>query len=1250
MIAIAAPTVAAGGEVSELIELLHATDRRLDELLAGQVDSVTSRSGQTILLRRAQTDIRNSESARQAAILGALPANIALLDGQGVIVSVNAAWRQFADANALRDPGHAVGLNYLDACDAASARAPGEGDSAAAGIRSVLSGATASFSLEYPCHSPTEQRWFLLCAAPLADGPNRGAVVMHLDITERVLVEQAQRETRQLLDNIVENIPTSVQVKSVRDGFRIQLWNKAAEAMYGLPREAAIGRNVHDLWPSADADRMHSSDQALVADGVQQDFDDRRALTKTGRDIRVHMRKVALLDATGNPSHVLVIADDITERVRTESARQESVADFAALASAMPQIVWVADAAGMTTYLNGQWSDYTGLGVAEGMGRGWLESVHHDDRAGAAAGWAQASAGRVDYRTECRLRRADGTYRWWLVHGTAVLDDAGQVLKWIGTCTDVDELKVAGLQVSRANAELQRQRTELRVLFDLMPALIWFKDTEDRIVRVNERAAALAGRPVAEIEGRPSSDAYPREAAKFRADDLAVLRSGTPKLGIVESVRDHDGNECWVQTDKVPYHDSEGRLLGIVVMAQDITARKRDQDALRELNADLELRVDQRTAELTLARQEAEQANQAKSAFLATMSHEIRTPMNGVIGMVEVLRQTALQASQVEMVDLISDSAFSLLQIIEDILDFSKIEAGKLQVESVPMDLAGTVESVCAMLDHLAVKRNVQLTAFIDPDIPPRILGDESRLRQVLVNLAGNAIKFSGGREQPGRVSVRAVCVERQAEAVTCDLIVADNGIGIDPTTLARLFTPFSQADVSTTRRFGGSGLGLAISSTLVRLMGGTLDVDSSPGEGSTFTVRLSFLRLDDAQEGGDLVAAAMLDLPCRIVGSSPPADDLARYLSHAGAAVERSPDLEGAAAASDPPGPGVWLLLPEAGVPDFDALRAMARRRSGADIRFVVIGSPGNRAGRADAPYVTFVASGLLVRQALFRILLGAAGRARAGYSEAAPAAEGSGAAPARATARLQRRLILVAEDNATNRLVIGQQLGLIGFAADVVNDGQEALERWRSGDFAMLLTDLSMPRMDGYTLAKNIRDEEGAGRRTPIIALTANASRDEELRCRAAGMDGYLVKPVRLAQLRTAIGAWLDPAMVPVPAPVASPPAAPVADLGVLAALVGDDPGVIEEVLQAFRQSVALSSAELSRGLASGSGQAVADAAHKLKSAARSIGAMGLGELCARIELVAESRDTGELRLLMPLFDAESKAVVAFLDSRQR
>ncbi|MBV1787958.1 PAS domain S-box protein [Marinobacterium sp. D7] len=795
---------------------------------------------------------------------------------------------------------------------------------------------------------------------------------------------------------------------------------------------------------------------------------------------------------------------------------------------------------------------------------------------------------------------------------------------------------------------------ELQATLQAVPDLLFDLDEQGRYHQVWSSDDSLLATQKPTLLGRQVNDVLPPEAAQTVMQAIqAAIETGHAQGHQIRL--DLPQGPCWFELSAAAKRSQTEGPKRVMMLSRDITSRRQAEDSLRQLNDELEQRVQSRTEQLRQAQTEAEQANQAKSAFLATMSHEIRTPLNGVIGMVDVLEQTNLERHQLDMVELIRVSALSLLDIIDDILDLSKIEAGSLEMERAPFPVAAVVEKTCAMLDTLAAKKGVELTLFTDPNLPDEVLGDELRVRQILLNLTSNAIKFSSERD-PGRVSVRAQAIADNAIRVKVAFQVADNGIGMDTETRSGLFTAFRQADASTTRRFGGSGLGLAITHHLVTMMDGEIQVESESGEGSVFTVTLPF---DLASEADENASSPSLvgGLECLVVGSdSSMADDLIVYLTYAGASATRIADIQtaldslGESVASRPP-----VLVIDAEGPSARIL-ARLHQLSGADeVHCVVIERGQRRRPRLNDSSWIMVDGNVLTRQTLLSAVSLASGRLPIEQQWQQPGhLRVKVRPPTREEALQQGRLLLVAEDNEANQKVLAHQLALLGYAADIAENGHRALALWRNGDYALLLTDLHMPEMDGYQLSTAIRSEERNDDHKPIIALTANALKGEAKRCFDVGMDDYLTKPARLEELHSVLERWM-PGGAPEPIDTSmerdralSSSLHAAVDTSVLEGLVGDDPEVVHEFLQEFYRYGIKAAYELNRAFESGQVQEVGALAHKLKSSAHSIGALRLAECCDELEKIANAKGTTRLVELMDRFNTEMADVKAFLERR--
>ena len=631
--------------------------------------------------------------------------------------------------------------------------------------------------------------------------------------------------------------------------------------------------------------------------------------------------------------------------------------------------------------------------------------------------------------------------------------------------------------------------------------------TADGVIQsVNPKFASITGYDAGSLIGRRPDDVL--QAPGATAGALTGPDSGSYEREVV--YRRGDGARRWVLVNGAPVMRRDGSVKSVVATVIDIDDRKRAE------------------VEMARATALAEDASRAKSAFLANMSHEIRTPMNGVIGMLDLFEQDGLSSHQKQTIGVVRDSAVSLLSILNDILDFSKIEAGKLTLEKVDTDLEHLLEGVVGTLLHAAGEKDVEIIVDFTTSVPAQLELDPVRLRQVLVNLLSNAIKFSG---EGDAVELRLAWLGHAAGG-TLDVAIQDRGIGITEDNLAKLFQPFTQAENSTTRRFGGTGLGLVIVRRLVELMSGTIDVESKVGEGSTFRLRMPM-----QVAGGDAEhdASPLDGLNILVMeDDAGEAGRWCRYLRDAGArAVDATRRDEAATTtiAMDQRDFDLVVLGTDSVRDDQQrlAMRAEADASDPASALPALFLAP--RSSRTSLPDNDPRTHYLRVRPVGRRAFVAAVARL-AGRAKATPAiktvAHAAPVAPVplgidEATAA--GKLILVAEDNAINRKVIAGQLSRLGYTAVFAEDGKEALERLAEREFALLLTDCQMPVLDGYDLSRQVRRQEvSAGAAPiPIIACTASAMDGERERCEAAGMNGYVSKPIRLDELKGVLDEYL-------------------------------------------------------------------------------------------------------------------------------
>jgi two-component system sensor histidine kinase/response regulator len=968
-----------------------------------------------------------------------------------------------------------------------------------------------------------------------------------------------------------------------------------------------------------------------------------RFKTRTGGLFWIEINSV-MIDWNGRPA-TLCFFRDINDQKRAEAALLESEAQYHSLVESLPLAIFGKDAEGRIIFANSRFCDSIGRPLAELRGKTdfdffpveLAEKYRADD-------YQVLSTGKALEVIE-EYRKADGEMIYVQVLKAPIFGASGEVRGVQGMWWDVSARHTAEEQLRRS---AERTRLILDTAYDAFVAI----DAAGLIVEWNPQAVATFGWSREEALGQPAKDlilpkqlreAYTRRFRQFMESGRGNLFNNRIEATVVRK----DGTEFPVEIAIAPMPLGETYMFHAFL--HDISRRKRYEAELRD------------------AKEAAEAASRAKSAFLANMSHEIRTPMNAVIGMAELVLDTSLDAEQREYIKLVLESADSLLSIINDLLDFSKIEAGKFDLDPVPFDLRESVGDTMKSLAVRAHKKGLELIHDISADVPPCVVGDPNRLRQVILNLVGNAIKFTDhgevvlkiSPEAPGSngQSGKAVAAGQPPSSLILHFAVQDTGIGVPPDKRELIFRAFEQADSSTTRRFGGTGLGLAISSALVELLGGRVWLESDLGRGSVFhfTARFDLAdpgvlpdsrRLREAPIGSALSAApATLDgLRVLIVDDNETNRriqvEMLRNWRMAPVAVPGAVAALAALLAAQRAGQPFQVVLTDANMPDVDGFVLVRQIRDepklhGAVIMMLTSGDRPDDISQCRELGVSVYLMKPVKQSELFDAIASAVGLATldatAQPTQIADIANRTGALR-----------ILLAEDSLVNQKLAIGLLSRQGHQVFVANNGREALAAAETHQFDLVLMDVQMPELDGLDATRAIRIREQAARceRVKIVAMTAHAMTGDRDRCLAAGMDGYISKPIRAADLFATIDQVMaDGPAIPRQETTAAAVATETVDWSVAWASVGEDPLLLGEIIAAFRAEAPLLLSDLRQAGLSGDQESLRRAAHTLKGTLRYFGAESVAELAFGVETL--SRD-GHL--------PEAIAAAETLDSRVR
>lgn len=924
------------------------------------------------------TKLKEEEKRREEAevlrqsILDSMDAHIAVIDSEGNIIAINKAWREFAKQNQARDfRTMDVGANYFAACACSvDDSAYGDAQKAMAGIRAVLSGRSQYFEMEYPCHSPFEERWFLMRVTPLKR-PQGGAVIAHINITEKVKAENVLKESEERLRLILDNMKAVVFVVDPLTN-EVIFANKYSVDIFG----GGLGRKCYEVYNDGTGKCLFcSSDESVSA---VTDFPSSKEVYYKKKNIWFDC-KTTLIPWTNGKTVRLGIATDITELKKLSEE--------------------------LTNIKNKQ------------------ESI-------------------ILERTK-ELREKEEILR--------IAQELGKIGSWVFDHTSQN--------------------------------LTWSEETY-RIFGMEPYQQKMNYTKVMKI-------IHPEDRERLEEAWISSIEGGDREFSIEHRVI-VNGKVKYLYEKCIHERDDKGKAVRSFGMVQDITERVESENKLKEA-----LEIAEKMAK------KAQEASEAKSRFLANMSHEIRTPLNGIIGTAHLLSTTNLTQEQKEYVSIIQSSSEVLLSLVEDVLDISKIEAGQLSLKILPFNMYQLVERITQLVGTNALEKGLELVQIISPEIPSKILGDETRIQQIILNILSNAIKFT----DKGEIGLIVDIVDKRVNEVDLKVSVYDTGIGIPKEKLSDIFLEFTQLDISRSRKHGGSGLGLAISAKLADLMGGKIEVKSEVGKGSEFSL---YLRLKHENSEEEIHQLPEFSFDLKILYCDPflnRAKSIARWFEKWNVKYDiatSSEDMTHILSCADC---NYGIIIMDEGF--YEYLKLLKTE----DVPIYLFKGLKKNRDDISSDYVRLISKPITCLK-IHSIIINHLSLLERAYD-----------IKPEETGKDKITKILVVEDNKVNLMVIEKLLQKLNYEVVTAVDGIQAIEIVKSGkSIDLILMDVQMPHMDGIETTKVIRSlDVPIAKKIPIVALTADALTDDLKKCLEAGMNDILLKPIRIDELKSKLNHWL-------------------------------------------------------------------------------------------------------------------------------
>ncbi|NGZ04747.1 MAG: PAS domain S-box protein [Magnetococcales bacterium] len=1053
----------------------------------------------------------------------------------------------------------------------------------------------------------------------------------------------ALQATEEWYRGIIESAPDGMVVAD-QDGVII-LTNPRIDVMFGYAPKALIGRRIGELVPDAfQEESLARCEEFSVAAPIRpvaagdRDF---IGLRLDGSTFPVEVALSRLPALGGRGICICASVRDITQRKAAEAALRDSEAYNKMLfqESARPIVIHDPRGEGFIDCNPAAVCLYGYASREELIGKTPLDVSAPTQYDGSPS---RSALRQIEYQAliigpqvfEWRHQRPNGEIWDAQVHLMLFQFQGRQLLQF--TLEDITEKK-------RAHEEIERQRATLSALIDAIPDLIYYKESEGVYLGCNAAFAERLGKPVEEIVGRNDFDIFPPEAAfAIRQSDQELMAS-LKRHAEEEWVCYANGRKVLLDTVRAPFYNAQGRLLGLLGIGRDITERKAVEQAMAE------------------ARRAAEEATKAKSDFLANMSHEIRTPMNAIIGMSHLALKTELDAKQRNYIEKVNRSAENLLGIINDILDFSKIEAGKLTMERIDFRLEDVMDHLANLVGIKAEHKGLELLFDTDPGLPTALIGDPLRLGQVLVNLGNNAVKFT----EQGEIVIGIRQVAERNGVVELHFWVKDSGIGMTEVQLGKMFHSFTQADTSTTRKYGGTGLGLAISKSLVELMDGRIWVESMEGQGSTFHFQACFGLQATPMPRRMFRADELNGLRVLVVDDNEAAREILSGMARTfGLQVDVAPDgAQGLAyvVAADQAGRPYDLVLMDWKMPIMDGVECARRVQlegSGHPVSVIMVTAYGRDEALSAAHRQGVAVRAVVTKPVTPSVLLETIGEAlgRGTVVEGGRKSDKPTDWRQDAMQQLRGARILLVEDNDLNQELAMELLAGAGIEVVLATNGNEALICLAQDDrFDGILMDCQMPVMDGYTATRTIRNNP-AWDRLPVIAMTANAMAGDREKVLAVGMCDHIAKPLNVDEMFVTLARWIIPGR---PSVAAEQPVAGwqpgvdeiphgIAGLDTVTGLkrVIGKRALYLSMLRKFVAGQSQAMEQVRTALAVGDRTTAERMAHTLKGTAGNIGAVIIQEEAARLETaIREGASDAVVADLMTSVDQPLQALVAAL-----